>query len=324
MLNLFLSGRGRTVFFLPLILLVFGLKSFFNPSPIIDSPSYLFTKIDLLFSTMPYLKLVLGLIVISLMAIYINKVFNNNGFYQTENSLPSLLFVIMVGAWTGFHFFSPIYLTLFFLLIGLNRVLKVYHQKVILSEVFDAGFFLGLAALFYYPTALFILSIWIYISMNRAFNFREYFLPLIGLALPFFFLSVFYFYVDLPYDFLSIPEQTGVESLINLGSLTQRLFLVITGAAFILALPFYIKHITRSKIKTKNSRRLMLVLLLNAVLIYFLSFTIYPIHNRELLLFIPMVFIMPFYFYSVSTLYQNLLFYFWIIAALLFNFIPSI
>lgn len=324
MLNLFLSGRGRTVFILPLIILVFGLKSFFNPSPIIDSPSYLFAKFDLIFHSMPYLKLVIGLIIISLMAIYINKVFNNNGFYQTENSLPSLLFVIMIGAWTGFHFFSPIYLTLFFLLLGLNRILQVYHQKVILSEVFDAGFFLGVAAVFYYPTALFIISIWIYISMNRAFNFREYFLPLLGMALPFFFLSVFYFYFDLPYDFLIYPIESGVDSLINLGSLTQRIFLVITGVAFLLSVPFYIKHISRSKLKTKNSRRLMLVLLLNSVIIYILSFTFFPIHNRELLLVLPMVFIMPFYFYSVSTLYQNLLFYFWIIAALLFNFIPSI
>lgn len=324
MLNLFLSGRGRTIFIIPLILLVFGLKSFLNPSPIIDSPSYLFTKIDLLFSNLPYLKLIIGLIVISLMSIYINNVFNNNGFYQTENTIPSLLFIIMLGAWTGFHFFSPMFITLFFLLLGINRILKVYHQKNILSEVFDAGFFLGMAAVFYYPTALFIISFWIYISMNRAFNFREYFLPLVGLALPFFFLSVLYFYLDLPFDFISISQNSEVESLINLGSLTQRIFLVITGIALLLALPFYIKHIAHSKIKTKNSRRLMLVLLVNAVLIYFLSFSFFPIHNRELLLVLPMVFILPFYFYSVSSLYQNLLFYFWFIAALIFNYIPTI
>lgn len=324
MLNLFLSGRGRTVFILPLIILVFGFKSFFVSGPIMDSPSYLFSKIDLFLGSYPALKLILGLSFIGLLAIYINQVFNNNGFYQTENTLPSLLFVVLAGSWTGFHFFSPLFISLIFLLIGINRLLKVYHQKEIYSEVFDAGFYLGMASLFYYPAILFLVSFWVFISMNRAFNFREYFLPLIGTVLPFFFLSVFYFYYDLPYDFLDIEKQEAVASLINMGSLTQRIFLVLCGIAFIVALPFFIKHITRSKLKTKNARRIMLVLLLNAFAIYLLSFNYFPIHNRELLLSIPLVFIIPFYFYSVSSLYQNLLFYFWIIAALLFDYFPAI
>lgn len=324
MLNLFLSGRGRTLFILPLIVLLFGFKSILDPSPIYDSPSYLFAKIDLFLHSFPYLKLILGLVLINLLAFYINTIFNNNGFYQTENTLPSLLFVIMIGSWTGFHFFSPLLLALFLMLLGFNRILKVYHQKTIFSEVFDAGFYLGVASLIYYPFVLFILSYWIYISMNRAFNFREYFFPLLGMLLPFFFLSVYFFYFDLPYEFFDIEIQGKVDSLINLGSLTQRIFLVITGIAFVISLPFFIKQITRSKIKTKNARRILLVFLINAVLIYFLSFNYYTIHNREMILFLPMVFIIPFYFYSVSSLFQNLVFYFWIVAALLFNYIPSL
>jgi hypothetical protein len=235
-----------------------------------------------------------------------------------------MIFVILVGSWTGFHFFSPLLLSLLFLLIGLNRMLKVFHQKEINSEVFDAGFALGMASIIYYPASLFLVSLWIYISMNRAFNFREYFLPLLGMLLPFFFLSVYFFYQDLPYDFLTIQSSVEVRSLVNLASLTQRIFLVISGLAFVLSLPFFIKNIARSKVKTKNARRVILVVLLNALVIYFLSFTYFPVHNREIILFFPMVFILPFYFYNVSTLFQNLLFYFWLISAILFDYIPVI
>lgn len=324
MLNLFLSGRGQTFFILPLIILVFGFKSFFVSGPIIDSPSYLFSKMDLFLSAYPNVKLILGLVLIGLLAFYINRLFNNHGFYQTENSLPSLLFVVLAGSWTGFHFFSPLFIALLFLLVGLNRLLKVYHQKEIYSEVFDAGFYLGMAALFYYPAILFLFSFWVFISMNRAFNFREYFLPFLGTIIPFFFLSVYYFYFDLPFDFIDFEKQDAVKSLINMGSLTQRIYLVLCGIALVVALPFFIKQISRSKLKTKNARRIMLVLLLNAVVIYLISFNYFPIHNRELLLSIPLVFIIPFFFYSVSSLYQNLLFYFWIIAALLFDYLPAI
>lgn len=323
MLNLFLSGRGRTIFILPVILLIFGVKSFIHPEVIIDAPSYLFGKFDEFLSDYIYIKLILGIFSISIIAFYINNVFNSNGFYQPENTLPSLLFVIMIAAWSGFHFFSPFLISLLFILIGLNRLLKVYHQKNIFSEVFDAGFFLGLAAIIYYPLVLFIISYWMFISLNRAFNFREYLFPLLGLLLPFFFLSVYFFYFELPFDFLHIALMDDVDSLISISSLTQRIFLVLSGVAFVLALPFFIRQISRSKIKTKNSKRLILILFLNSFLIYFLSFSFYPIHNRELLLLIPLVFIIPFYFYSVNQLFRNLLFYFWIIAALMFNFFPS-
>ena len=322
MLNLFLRGRGNSFFILPLIILVFLMKSIINPALIIDSPSFLFSKIDAFLYEYKYLKLFFGFILITSIAFYIKTVYNNHDYYQTENTLSSLFFVILVGAWSGFHFFSPMYLTLLFILLGLNQILYVYHQKVIISEVFNAGFFLGLAALIYYPAALFIISFWLFISINRAFNFREYLFLVIGLSLPFFFLSVYFFYNDLPYDFIYLTRGDEVSSLISVASITQRLFLVLSGVAIIVALPFFIKQISRAKVKSKNNRRMILLLLLNSMLIYYLSFIIFPVHNRELLLVIPMVFIIPSYFYNVSSLFRNILFYFWLVAALLFDFVP--
>lgn len=322
MLNLFLTGRGNVFFILPLILLVFMLKSMITPELVLDSPSFLFTKIDAVFYEYKYLKLFLGFFFIISLSFYIKSVFNAHDYYQIESALPSLLFVILIGAWSGFHFFSPLYISLLFILLGLNQILFVYHQKNIIAEVFNAGFFLGLAAIIYYPAVLFILSFWLFISMNRAFNFREYLFPTMGLALPFFFLGVYFFYFDLPYDFIYISNFEEVPSLISIASITQRIFLVLNGIAIIVALPFFIKQISRAKVKAKNNRRMILILFLNSMLIYYLSFDFFPIHNRELLLVIPMVFIIPFYFYNVSSLFQNLLFYFWIVAALLFDFIP--
>jgi len=322
MLNLFLSGKSNAFFILPMILLVFVLKSIIHPEIIIDSPSFLYSKIDVLLIEFKYIKLFLGFVFIISIAFYIKTVFNAHDYYQSENSLPALLFVILVGAWSGFHFFSPLYISLLFILFGLNQLLFVYHQKNIIPQVFNAGFFLGIAAIIYYPAVLFIISFWMFISMNRAFNFREYLFPVIGLLLPFFFLAVYFFYVDLPYDFLHFSKAGEVSSLINVASITQRIFLVLSGIAVVVALPFFIKQISRAKVKAKNSRRMVLLLLLNSIFIYYLSFIFFPIHNRELLLVIPMVFMIPFYFYNVSSLFRNILFYFWIVAALLFDFFP--
>lgn len=324
MLNLFLSGRGRTIFILPVLILIFGIKSFVQPLLLVDSPSYIFSLLDSFFINNDWIKLIIGFFILALVAFYVNQVFNSNGFYSTENTLPSLLFVLMACAWTGFHFFSPLMLSLLFILKAINSLLNVYHQKNILSDVFDAGLFLGFAAILYYPLALFILSFWLFISFNRAFSFREYFFPLLGLSLPFFFMGVVFFYFDIPLDFINFPKTEVVDSLISYGSLSQRIFLVICVLAFVLSLPFFIKQNNRAKVKTKNAGRFILVFLINALLIYVFAHSFFPIHNRELILVLPLVFIIPFYFYNVSPLFKDLLFYFWLIAALFFNIFPSV
>ena len=324
MLNLFLSGRGRAVFLLPVLVLIFGITSFVNRELYVDSPSFLFGWMDSLMSGSPLIKLLIGLFFITAMSLYSNLVFNSNGFHRNETSLPALFMVILIAAWKGFHLFSPLMLAILFFMLGINRILKVYHQKNILSESFDSGFYLGLAAVIYYPMAFFLISFYFYLSFNRAFSFREYFFNLLGLSIPFFFLSVGFFFFDHPFDFLHWQEGDKVASMINFGSLSQRIFIVLSCLSYVLALPYFISQNNRAKVQTKNAGRFILVLMINSLFIYWVSFRLYPIHNRELLLVLPLIFTMPFFFLHANKLLRDLLFYFWIIAAFFFNIFPSV
>ena len=321
MLNLFLSNRASTVIVIPLLLLVFWFGSFFQILPENINSSYAYALIYQELDGFPILNRVFGFLIVTVLVFVISRVFNANDFYNKENAIPSLMLIIMIGAWNGFHFFSPIYFSIILLLMAISRILKIYHQKNVIRELFDASFLIGLAALFYYPIILFGLSIWGFLSISRSFNWREFVIPIMGLLLPFYFMWVAFFYFDIQPDFFIITSITEVKSMLFQVGLTQRLYLVITVILFVFSLIYLLRVLDRAKVQVQHARKFLLLFFLNGVLVYWLSLFFYPINERALFIVVPMAMILPFFFMESKPLVKNLSFYFWLLAALLFDYL---
>ena len=321
MLKIFLSNRSSTVIIIPIVLLVFWFGSFFKILPVNDNPTFFYALFYDVLSDYPVYNRIFGFLVAIFLIFMISRIFNANDFYGKENTVPSVVLLIMFGAWSGFHFFSPIYISMAFLLIAINNILRIYHQKSILRELFDASFFIGLAALFHYPIALFVLSIYGFLFISRPFSFRESVLPLIGLSLPFYFLGVVFFYFDIQPDFLNYSESGTIKSLFFEGGLSQRFYLVITIILISVSLFFLFRMLERSKVQVQLSRKFLFIFFFNGVLVYWVCLVYYPMVETALILTIPMALIIPFFFYESKPLIRNLGFYFWLMAALLFDYI---
>ncbi|RLD27580.1 MAG: hypothetical protein DRI54_00820 [Bacteroidetes bacterium] len=321
MLNLFLSNRASTVIVIPILLLVFWFGSFFQILPNNIEPTYAYSAIYQEFQVLPLLNRVLGFLTAVILVFVISRIFNANDFYSKENAIPSLMLIIMIGAWNGFHFFSPIYFSLILLLMAVSRILKIYHQKSVIRELFDASFLIGLAALFYYPIILFGLSIWGFLTISRSFNWREFVVPLFGLLLPFYFLWVAFFYFDIQPDFFKITSVSELNSMLFQVGLTQRLYLVITVILLAFSLFYLFRVLDRAKVQMQLARKFLLIFFLNGILIYWVSLFYYPINERALFLIVPMAMILPFFFIESKPLVKNLSIYFWLLAALLFNYL---
>jgi len=320
MLNQFLSNRSSTVIFIPVILLIFWMGDFFRILPEVFEPTFFYRLVNRVFDGQPFISHLVGFFFALLIAFMVNRSFNNSDFYLNENAISSLVFIVLIGSWQGFHFFSPMFLSFILLILSIGRLLMVYHQKNVLRELFDAGFLIGVAALFYYPLLLFVISIWSLLMLSRSFNFREYAVPLIGLITPFYFLWVYLFFTDTPIDFFDYSANIGQTSLIYNAGLAQRFFLVITGIIFLLSFAFLLKILGRSKVRVQIARKLLIVLFFNSALIYGLSFYYYPLTERAIILIFPLVYILPFFFFETKPFYKNLAFYFWILSALLFDY----
>lgn len=321
MLNLFLSNRASTVIVIPILLLVFWFGSFFQSLPENIDSTYAYSLVYQELGGFPIINRVLGFLLVTALVFIISRTFNANDFYNKENAIPSLMLIIMIGAWNGFHFFSPIYFSLILLLMSVSRILKIYHQKNVIRELFDASFLIGLAALFYYPIVLFVISIWGFLTISRSFNLREFVIPLIGLLLPFYFLWVAFYYFEIQPDFFNLISTTEAKSMLFQVGLTQRLYLVITAILLVFSLIYLLRVLERSKVQVQHARKFLLLFFLNGVIVYWISLFFYPIIERALFIVLPLAMILPFFFIESKPLVKNLSFYFWLLAALLFDYL---
>jgi hypothetical protein len=83
-------------------------------------------------------------------AVNFNVLVNGRGLYKEKTFVPGLLYAFTCWVSFGFFSLSPVLLALFPLHLLLRNLFKVDHLDSD-ENVFSMGFYIGLAALFFYP-----------------------------------------------------------------------------------------------------------------------------------------------------------------------------
>ncbi|MEX2485963.1 MAG: hypothetical protein WED10_15430 [Brumimicrobium sp.] len=117
-------------------------------------------------------------------AILINWFFNTHEFYDRNNYLPSLVYVLLV-------FLFPLSLRLgedliahTFFILSLSKLYDIKQNDDARANTFLSGLFLGGAITFLPIYIYFLIFIWFCTLSIRPFVSREFVLPIIGVALP--------------------------------------------------------------------------------------------------------------------------------------------
>ncbi len=116
----------------------------------------------------------------------LNRMANDTELFDRRNHLPVLLFPLLLSICPFGLVPGPALLGAWALIGALARTWTSLGRKNILSALFDAGLLLGIAGLFYLPYAFLVVVIWATLSVTRPVNWREYVLPLIGMAVMLF------------------------------------------------------------------------------------------------------------------------------------------
>jgi hypothetical protein len=138
------------------------------------------------------------------------------------------------------------------------RVFNTYKTEGASLNFLDAGLLVSVAGLLYFPALLFFPFLFAVLTVLRPFNWREWTYTVIGLGLPFIFLTSAYYLADLPVKdyfrgFTGLFERIGrhytILQLVMLGY-----FLVMIGYAS------YFMVVTISNMKIQ-ARKLFMVFL---------------------------------------------------------------
>lgn len=127
-------------------------------------------------------------------AIKINSIINKSVFFQKSNYATGLIYISLATSTYPIHFaFKPLIANLFCLL-ALGNLFKIYRNKTCKIEIFNAGCWLFISAIFD-SNYIFIFPLaWMTLSIIRPFNWREYAMPFISLVFISIYLIVLLFY----------------------------------------------------------------------------------------------------------------------------------
>ncbi|MFD2573151.1 hypothetical protein ACFSUS_21090 [Spirosoma soli] len=116
--------------------------------------------------------------------VYFNYVTNNRDVYPDRSFWPGLIYMLFLHLSFDCLTLSPVLMSTSFLLLAFGTLIKQMDRRGATDEVFEVGFYIGIAALFYLPSALFILWASLSLLFFTGTTFRQHSLTLFGFIFP--------------------------------------------------------------------------------------------------------------------------------------------
>lgn len=138
------------------------------------------------FSDFSVLLFIQKMMLFALYAIYlliVNFIIKKNKL-TLDNSFALLLIVFLMGSFYETLLNENILLSNFFLLLGFRRIYSLVSASNTQKKLFDSGFWVGLAALIYSWSILFVVLIYAAIFIFQRLSFKNLIIPIVGLITP--------------------------------------------------------------------------------------------------------------------------------------------
>ncbi len=206
MLNLFRQNTlfaGILLFFLTLLLKLPAFLAIPKYEFIQNAPfaRLVFTFIAALPN--PYLwSLIITTGLVFLQAIFINYIVASQGVLYKNSFMPALFYVLLNSLFFVQNELTPQLISTTFVLLLFHRLCYLYQSPTPLLVVLDAGLYLGVGVLFNYDLLLYLPFILISVIIFTSFNIRYLIITLIGIMVPLYFTTVYFYSINRFDDFI--------------------------------------------------------------------------------------------------------------------------
>ncbi len=183
MVKTFLGNRSGVLLLLPFLVATYAVSNFLMNYHL-ASPISGFGFYGELLNENALISQVLAPILIFLNAILLNAIFNRNGFMEKNNYLPALLYVVGKSYFHSYYFINGFGIAETFMILAFMQIFRLDQNQDGRKEVFNAAFFVGVAASFYPMLLLFVPFLFISVWVLRPFVIRESALVAVGFTIP--------------------------------------------------------------------------------------------------------------------------------------------
>jgi hypothetical protein len=189
-----------SIFLLGYILLFFSASLWFSkdPIPAFEGQSGLFSHLlAAQLSTLPTLwHHLIAMLLILMEAIIIIQITWTNRLRTDVNLLPGVMYCLLACAFPEFTRLSAPLIANFFLLLAISQVIKGYKAQSGASLLFNAGFWIGIASLFYGSSL--VLLLWVILSNGilRSQRINDFFILFSGVVTVYLLAGTAFFWFD--------------------------------------------------------------------------------------------------------------------------------
>lgn len=290
MFKLYFGNNIAALVFLPLIIGVYYVNFFLfgDPGTSLELSFGFFGKKS---GADPFLFGLLGVVIVFVNAILINRIFNRNDFMEKNNFLTALLYVVCYSFFHSFYFLDGLSIAHFLIVLMLYQLFALKQNEDARRTVFNAALLFSMACTFYpvltVATPVLFSIIWIF----RPVIIREAALLISGLVVPLIYVWLYgyLFNIEVTVEELSssIPKKIELEIVIS-GMMALVLLLF--------AAPMVIKKISASSIRLKKLFKMLLLLLGMTLVAGAIEVGYYYKIGGASLLIIPMIFFLSYAF----------------------------
>ena len=143
-----------------------------------------------------------ALAVASFQVIYFNVMINNRDIFAKRNYVPGLIYLLFLNISFDCCTLSPVLMATTFVLMSFGTMVRQISRLQATDEVFEIGFLIGIASLFYPPACIFILWAIASLVFFSGATLRQHSLSIFGFLFPLL-LTALFFYLDGTYEAFS-------------------------------------------------------------------------------------------------------------------------
>lgn len=248
-------------------------------------------------------------------AMYINRIAFKYKLFSKQAHFISFIYIALTSLSKEFNYFSVV-LVLNWTLIASFDILLGFHQTSHPRKyIFNAGLLLSIAALIHFPAIVYVILLFLALSMLRSFNAGEWVVGIMGYLTGFYFFTAFLFLFD------QLPAFMGWPSMgISLQDIGKPLYMTITITGVLVLTICGVVVLQQQIGRIGIFMRRNWVLILSCLGLSTIVALSTPIHMRnEWLAIVPalsLIIAHPFYL-EKNKVFSNFVFYFLIVLVIL-------
>lgn len=215
-------------------------------------------------------NMLVSAIIIFIQSGLIISIFSKLRHKVLKTFLPAWIFVLLMHLHPSLVFLSPQMLSFTFVLLSIRQLLRFNESKKQRRTTFEIGILLGIASMFWAPSALFFLTIIYYLQKNSFFSFKVFLSLLFSFLMPVLYVFAYYILKDSFKETLNIFNVLAINNFqIVFFPLNQFLSSTVVFVLSFASIYFTMGFLRKETMEIKHLFSLVFFFVFNVFLIYF-------------------------------------------------------